>query len=322
VLLAAVTHRWIERPCRLRRGITPTWKQASPILMTVPALLLASFLVIWGDGFPNRFSPRTQRLAHAFQRLSHGPHTRNRNAFDTNDLSLQHPTCVIWGDSFAGMWRDAFEAAANKHDVNLVRFGTLATPPILGFAKYRPGLDNSYEETKNGYVDYMRREKPDLVILSGMWESAHKRQGFEKQLRFTLQTLHDAGLRVAVMLPPPLQDCPVARTLALHSAYGHPARPSGKSWAKYQKRPAIKALYRACDGLAEILDPGPYFVNPQGIWPVETREGSMYSDHCHVSQIGSLRATPLFDKLFATLGETANSTTDTDSESKPEMNPE
>lgn len=312
-VLAAVSYRWIERPCRISPGTIPTWRAALPILATVPTLLLASSLVIWGKGFPTRFSPRTQRLAQSITnqpRDSENQTSRSDRLKSSNSPSeFGDPsgrfTCVVWGDSFAGMWHGAMESAAQKNNVRCFGFGRSATPPILDFAKYGRGLDSSFEESKNSYVEFMRREQPDLVILAGMWETSYRRPHFEQQLRFTLQTLHDAGLRVAVMLPPPLQDRPVARALALHSAYGHPSRPKGKSWAVYLERPAIRAVYRACEGLAEVIDPGPCFVNAQGIWTVENREGSMYSDHCHVSRVGALRATPLFDELFATLSKTS-----------------
>lgn len=181
VVLAWLTYRLVERPLRFnnvhRRLIV--WLLSGSMCV----IAATGYLIDRNDGFSSRqvvlenldtadyvlsdFNPAGPCVD-----LAPGdfltPFCQQRSAVNANK------TIVVWGDSSAMAWSPVLETIAKQNNYTLVRIAMLACPPIVGAGKvvfsYAPArLYCSEGLSQQKVLDYLRKIKPDMVVVIAAW---------------------------------------------------------------------------------------------------------------------------------------------------------
>jgi hypothetical protein len=93
-----------------------------------------------------------------------------------SEFSNSAKKMIIWGDSSVEVFLPAFKDIARRENLALVSIFHPSCPPILGARK----TNFSYAESRSycssglmqqGVVDFISKEKPDLIILNAAWNN-------------------------------------------------------------------------------------------------------------------------------------------------------
>jgi hypothetical protein len=126
-------------------------------------------------------------------------------------------------------------------------------------------------------------------------------EGFGDALVETARFLTDQGLKVAVVLEPPVFTAHVAKKLALHEWRGL-APPSltllqHKRFNEDYAEIILKLRERVPD--AVLIDPLPAFLNPDGTIQTRDADGTLlFRDEHHLTPLGVFRLMPAFKRFF------------------------
>lgn len=298
-LLAALSSRWIERPFIARRRLAAR----VPFLLACAgsvAAVAACGLVINLAG-QNRV--RLAALPADVRQFSDGQ-------FDTVDGRCpvgspdtascrfgtpgQHPTVVLWGNSFARMWTPGLDAAARRHGVAGLDLLMAKCPPLVG----EPFPTVRHCESFNRDALAFIAAQPGLttVILGGNWTQWPTEL---PALRATIAALQAQGLTVAVILSPPTVPYPVPRTLALAALRHEPPPPLVAAAAARAERAPADAVIEAIPAERPVLaiDPLPAFCEGSSC-KVQVDGRALYYDDAHVTATAAAWASAIFDPVF------------------------
>ena len=181
VVLAWLTYRLVERPLRFNTVHRRLIVWVLSVCMCVIAA--TGYLVYRNDGFSSR-QVALENLDTADYVLSDfnpaGPCAELTPSDFLTPFCQQRSavkatkTIVVWGDSSAMAWSPVLETIAKQNNYTLVRIAMLACPPIVGAGKvvfsYAPvRLYCSEGTSQQKVLDYLRKIKPDMVVVIAAW---------------------------------------------------------------------------------------------------------------------------------------------------------
>jgi peptidoglycan/LPS O-acetylase OafA/YrhL len=219
-ILAWVTWRWVENPCR---AVQWSFGKTFVIMILVPmtGLFLFIRLIQDEDGLPGRLSPGLQAVARSVAHENAG-NNRFKECFFGEQIVYdgvcltgaalekgQFPDFLLLGDSHAGSAAGFFEVMAEDAGLTGLNISRTLSPFLLETDKYKK--DNIQPEFRNIWsevFEYTQGGFNGFVVLAARWsrymgEDDYFKPGFEEAIDHTLNILKEAGIPVVVYLQVP-----------------------------------------------------------------------------------------------------------------------
>jgi peptidoglycan/LPS O-acetylase OafA/YrhL len=224
-VLACLTYLLVERP--IRRSASGKFRLTVPVALC--ALMAGSMftgLYFYATGgAPSRF-PATEnavdqfsreyrehldryyRYGSCFLKPEQGPDAFSSDCIEPGNASGR-PLVVLWGDSHAAdLYLGLHDAQRDGH-FTLAEFTGASCPPILAYRdKTRPFCPDMNLHVR----DYIRDNKPDIVLLAAVWPS----YPFQ-QIADTIALVKELGVATVVVIGPvPYWDGGLPKVLYFH----------------------------------------------------------------------------------------------------------
>lgn len=238
-LLAYLTYRFIELPIRRVKQRERRRKGALWLLGCVSLTGAFGILVILMNGFPGRFPSDILALDHnytaglskswregtCFLRPDQRAESFSGDCLDPAEGHAAQPFVLVWGDSHAADLLPGFRTMQRQSNVRLAQYTASLCAPIIGMqVRLRPFC----QSINNAVIDRIRVLKPDVVVLSGLWDflnpdkdSAMPIEKFSQ----TIELVKATGVpRVVVIGSAPdwRNDVPKLLIMGLHRNPGNP----------------------------------------------------------------------------------------------------
>jgi len=179
VVLAYLTYRFIELP--LRTGGSRLMKAAC-LSAAMGLVCMFGVIIVNGQGFPSRLTAAIGNagiLEPGFAGLRRNscllldPNTQTTFPDDCVEPGTA-PLLLLWGDSTAGALAPGFRQLQQTYKFRLGQFATSACWPIMDLdVKVTPRC----REVNDGVFSIVRKSKPDIVVLEGIWSTAFEAIG-------------------------------------------------------------------------------------------------------------------------------------------------
>ncbi|MDG1356835.1 MAG: acyltransferase family protein, partial [Akkermansiaceae bacterium] len=321
LLISVASLKYIERPFRERRWVQSRNKV---FLFTglVSLLTLSTGLSLWKTrGIPSRLPAKVVELDATkddafYQKLKFS--TGEENPFFL--LGAENDPCqlMVWGDSHGGVLLSMINELCVDHGVSALAATRGQYPPVIGWSGSDSG--NFEHKIKTQYADKVMSQISSMakagelkqVLLAFRWayyvknapraiDDAEPREGFDNALISTVQSLEKLGLEVYILLEVPDFGVHVPKAAALHQWRGLPHPQLSKQ--DYQERqdyylPLIKRLQAETPNV-HLIDASPYFISKEGRVSFIDEQGVLlYRDDHHLTEHGSMRIKPMFEKLL------------------------
>jgi peptidoglycan/LPS O-acetylase OafA/YrhL len=208
VALSIASYYLVERPARHAKWAI-AWRSLAAVGVTVVA---ASILTIWYAGFPFRFSPQEMRVA-GFLTYDYAPVYEARSCFllpGQRPTELQ-PSCIapgprpnilLWGDSHAAHLIYGLKQALPS--ATLLRATMAGCLPSEVY-----GQTPDCATFNRNVLDFVRRQKPDVVVISANWARPIFAPAASASLVATIKNVLNSGSRVVLIGPSPQYDNPL-----------------------------------------------------------------------------------------------------------------
>jgi peptidoglycan/LPS O-acetylase OafA/YrhL len=313
LLLAVLTHRYVEMPLR-RRGIgNPYWNSKRLLFLggigTATVCMLALLMGAWVR-YGWFYSDKERYLDAARHDLpsisclfTEGDTPQTYQKCLQVDKPLKH-TVFLWGDSHANHWSPAFMKATKNQNTSLVILSRRACLPILGDVIDKGCMEfNSYvfSQLKN-----MHQNGLQGIILSARWpeyigtkpisiadagketfffnEEANLNAVsiFEMRLQTLLEEISKMNLRVVIVLP-----SPILKYAASHCLAVKPASECGISQNIFNEyaKDSISIITRVANNFQNVrlINPQDFMCN-DGHCSAIQHEIIVYTDDDHLSK--------------------------------------
>lgn len=305
-VLAALSFRFIETPFRTKAYLADTKKLLCGTVGVVSLVLICSLGIVVFDGIPQRFDPLALSFAASKSRFRNFPEVSAKQVregdvpgFGVKESSRK---CLLWGDSHAMMLVPGIEAACESHNIQGYQATHSETAPVLDFfivAQY--GLCEKAPEFNRAVLDFAIARKVDIIVVAGIWASYVNKPGFDVGFRRTVNESVQAGIKVVIVRDVAAQKGNVPFMLSWAVRLGRNYEKIGVSLEDHLTK--NKILHEIFNSLKNenvvVLDPAAYFVDGMGFWPAQISGQSMYTDQHHLTIEGSIRLTPMFEKMFS-----------------------
>jgi peptidoglycan/LPS O-acetylase OafA/YrhL len=331
-VLGYLSWRYVERPFRGAAIPRATIFRLAGIAMG--ATLLLSGLLFVLQGLPQRFAPEIRRIfAEADDSEPRRHACFNRTAEDVaagrictiGDAHALAPSFLLWGDSHADAILPAVEAAARRAGRKGLFVAHGRCPPILALSLTDEPTGRC-AALNQAALDLLRRDRIGEVILDARWpyydqgtgfgpdasearhlidldargsHDADQHAGFARVLERTVRLLIAAHIKVVLVTTVPEPGFDVPQVLARDALHGLAA-----------DRRLTRAQYLARNGtvLRDFADLarryGVTLVDPaaalcaSGRCALAADGRPLYIDHHHLSVVGALTVSGLFDPVF------------------------
>jgi peptidoglycan/LPS O-acetylase OafA/YrhL len=169
-ILAALTYRFIEKPIRFGRF---NKLKVSLLILLISFVGLLGYQIYKQQGFNERMPPLLQLMSKAQQDKRYPLKScfleLDQNYSEFGDCGLTREkskkTILLWGDSHAAhLYAGYKEKFGNS--VNFIVRTAAGCPPILTAKKFHT---DGCKEINAHVLQLAQKEKPDKVILSGVW---------------------------------------------------------------------------------------------------------------------------------------------------------
>jgi peptidoglycan/LPS O-acetylase OafA/YrhL len=348
LVLACLSWRFIEKPCRNRRATASGGRPWVAGGVAAPlAVAGVGALMVFSDGFPGRiqFPSRIQTMTHEIAQVrseakafQSSPCLARRAALPPIErclLGQASPNTtydvVLWGDSHAAHLAPALATLGQRMGFTareITKAGCGPLPGLQFFPEHE--IRRECREFNKAAMESILRHRPGTVILAGWWDAfatggllmtpdsarpslAQSLRTFVATVRSTVRTLTQAGNRVIVVsqAPTPTGD-PVScieRTVLIRSDASKCAARSAL-FAEAQSR--VNTLLRsALDG-----EPDTQLANPfqplcdEHECRIFTEQGNLvYMDGAHLSPAGARLAGFSLEASLATVGRVVETAT-------------
>jgi peptidoglycan/LPS O-acetylase OafA/YrhL len=312
VALATLSWKWVESPVRRREVIRTRPGIFLLYFAFTVAFIAEGFTIAAMQGMPSRFPLRTLNYLAAQDDYALRE-TVSLNSALKGDLVVIGQRgaplqLLVWGDSHAMAILPVLDALCRDFHVEGRAATHGATSPLLDLA-----ADNSYALSprdtlayNRAILEFVRRNHVKNVLLAARWElyglgdsPPERLKKIRRNLSETLVALHNAGARTFIFktVPSPGFDVPrfLARTSSEEEARSFRLPPRTQS-ERINFEHVLFDQYQSAD--LAILDPNPFFLDPDGWFAIERKGWSLYSDDNHLSIHGTAVLRDLFLPIF------------------------
>ena len=300
-VLAYLSWVFVETP--LRRSRTQTYTR--PILIgicgSIPVLVLLAGVVAANRGFESRVKPQVLHYLSATESKWSTDRVSLDRAQD-GDFPLfgdgnGEASCIVWGDSHAIAIMPGVDSACKKIGVQTYQATYPSTAPLLDFVRMTQyGLKEKSPVFATAVVDFVEKQKIDVVILTCKWRNSAQEDGFKASLEKTINAITDAGAHVIIMLDVADQGVEVPVALAQKAYWELPVSDVGVTVDSGQRlNEEVNAIIAdVAKGKATIIEPADTFVDDKGKWQMVIDGEVMFRDAHHLTIEGSLKLEPVF----------------------------
>lgn len=309
LLLSWASYAWIEVPFRRNRSAVPSEKHipfsALALAGTVAIGLLAGALWL-GNGWPSRVPAVVAAMDG--QRFPEIPYSecdssvpREGNAACMGGKADGLQSILLWGDSHALAWSPALDEIGRRAGMKVLLAPNSACPPLFDV---KNPVDPDCLEQNNRVREFVRRQKPDYVVMVASWlsysipngfyslEDMHGRVGngavFTKALSSTIDELGHHTRRIILIGPTPSAPGDIPFRLA-QALWRGAAKPSPNSAATQHE--LSRWFWRAAAGLDPdktlLVDPTDWFCNDRECQYEDDAGTLLYRDSGHLSREGA-----------------------------------
>lgn len=311
VLLAYLSWRYIEKP--FRRPGRPMAQHRVVLAGGACSLGLAMVLLLLARAIPQ---PSVQDRAWAISQDRPAKMARCHFGLGTQVHELQSASCnsdpgkatrvVIWGDSHALAWQPFAWAIANASRSSAASLTLDSCPPIGNFSTFRSDFPQHVQNCRRFNAlatDYIRRTRPDTVILAGRWllyfqprDAAGMRTqapgSVEEGIEQTVAAIAPHAKNVVIMGPLPVLQEAAPKCVSIGAAdrcamsrtrYDHLALPVWRAFARIAARhPNV-----------ELIDSADFFCSDTDC-PVLKDGYALFWDTNHVSSTAAGRFAEIY----------------------------
>jgi len=231
----------------------------------------------------------------------------------------QDASFVVWGDSHAGSLSPALQVAGIKNGVSGYVFSAGSTLPILSVERYQSGFDE--QQFNKGVLSFIKKKNIKNVFLAGAWSHYIKGKGVFliegnktlpsvrrfgvicAELKKTVDFLQNEGLNVYVVLDVPAFNIDPIRFVCLEKRYTGVDyfsvwRDVVEYRADYEEfNPMFNAYaFREFENVVEVLSEK-NCINCADV--IVNGDIIMYNDSNHLSALGAVSLSSVFDNIFA-----------------------
>jgi len=305
-ILAYLSWKYIETPFRRKKFLLTRRTVLAAATASAFLIVTSSAYIVRQGGFQANADSRVVAYMsaadsrHTIHNVNLTPNQLKRGEVPILGAKEGRVTCLIWGDSHVMTLVPVLDVTCRDRGMKFYQATHSSTAPLLGFSSVgKWSLGEESREFNQAVVDYVARNRIDLVILAAMWSTYADDPGFSRCLKDTVEALRHAGARVAVVRDVALQNGNVPRILAKAAYDGRDVQRIGTSDVEYRAANATsEQAFQALDSRhVTLLDPAPYLVDIKEIWRAEYDGTAMYRDAHHLSIEGAMRLRPLFRKL-------------------------
>lgn len=309
LVLAVVSWRFVELPCRARKRLRSRPRVFAAAGLAMTSILLAGLALHRNAGFEGRLPPQGQVLA-ATGRWDY----RYTIELGPNDVpctlarlgAVDAPTeLLVWGDSHAMAILPAIHSLCDEHGIAASVATHSSTAPVVNvYLESRYGLNAEAIPFASAIVEHVRERKLRAVLLAASWTSYFADPGFPAALSQTIEQLRSSGSAVYVLSPTPSFPYNPAKAVAIKCMRGQDPQSVNLKAADHHRRNAPYLSFvpemAACGAI--VLDPMPYFrsgLYGEELTPFDSG-GCFFCDEHHLSPYGAKHLKPLFTPLFRT----------------------
>lgn len=316
ILLAAASWWLVERPVRLRASVRTIWIIGGGC---IAASLLGAFAIIGANGFPARYSSRSNLIMRNAEiekdKLEKGykcPVVKFDQLSNFGPCVIgppsQRPTVIVIGDSHAMAMRSAFDRTLKTMGVPGTLISVAGCSPVA-MDRVEGGFDCQKRSARiRRHIDEVR---PKAVILVASWrgvlftkntidkgrrsfDNASRLANVKSALSDTVKHYQQRGIKVAVLLPVPgaLADVPSA----LARGSGTPLAWNTQNF-RAEMNPFYAAVFSAHPNVIEDLS-APFCKTGQCM---VSAERPLYMDSNHINETGAELIQPVLQRTVAKL---------------------
>lgn len=297
VLLADLTHRYIEEPLRHRTISSKTVGKVALAATTMSVLLGAGIYATYSEIIHVKGSSLVFRMSDVMQKpvvyadgchSGYGESVPDQCAY--GDLTSQK-TIVLYGDSHAAQWFPALEQIARAKGLKLVSFTKSACPA----AEVKRASEGGFKESncltwRRLTLEEIRKLKPAAVIMSS-YQHYKLPSGYSSDSQWLREgqsslakKLENVGASLIYISDTPLPKRDIPSCLASRKIEQCQALPS-----KVIVDPAFKTI-----------NPTPWLCSPS--CPSVRDNEVMYRDDSHISVAAAKSLAPRLEEALAALG--------------------
>ncbi|HEX6984638.1 MAG TPA: acyltransferase family protein [Planctomycetaceae bacterium] len=311
---AVLSWRFIERPFRNRSLLAPRRRVATIAATAFASLLLAGYTVYDRDGFDDRLSSATRRIAATGTRDRRFHRDIDPGEVPDDLIRLGDapggPDLLVWGDSHAMALLPGIDDLCREHGLSGRAATHSSTAPVVGyFVRTKYGLNEEAVPFGEAVLKYVHERKIRAVVLAANWSTYFRDDGFAGPLFATVDRLRETGATVYFVKDVPSYHDDIASAAALHSWRGLELTELALPLAEYEARNEFHGaiLPRLQERGVVVLDPIAVFKARSGsdlLMPADAH-GLLYYDKGHLSTYGSHAMKPIFAPLIRSLAEPA-----------------
>jgi peptidoglycan/LPS O-acetylase OafA/YrhL len=309
-LVATISWKFIEQPFRLLSNRISLRNVLLGNLAVSLVLICLSTLIYKGRGFEWRVPSESLRFA-KFRKSRDFIHELTPVQIEQSQVPLNGDpnaitTALLWGDSHAMAIAPGLNLACKKHHFRLYQATHSATPPILDMVHlFKSGLNYEGPRFNASVLEFVKKKKVSLVVLSGVWEWYANHDDFEEKLRKSVLEITDSGAVVVIVLDVARQKVDPPSYVSRKSLVRMPVSYQGLPIEEYRKdnRKAETAIRAACLDLPNVyvVDPTSIFLDEKDRWRIIIDNDLMYRDPVHLSLEGGLKLEPLFSNFLSNI---------------------
>ena len=211
-VLAYLTYHFIELPIRQVKQRAQRRKGALWLLGCVSITGAFGVAIILAKGFPARVPSAVVALDHDFEAEAGKQPEVGRHCFLDPDESAAsftsncvdpaeghpgQPLVLVWGDSHAGDLLFGFRSLQPQSGVRLAQYTASLCTPVIGLQlRERPACLS----INNAVINRVMFLKPDIVVLSAVWDFYFDHDPSGEKLLQTIASLKAAGVRRVVVI--------------------------------------------------------------------------------------------------------------------------
>ena len=307
-LVAVLSWRYVETPFRTKR-LMPTRKAAfrfaaaGTLLSFLFSLIItASHGLLWRMPEIVRKNETVKNDKFDLAKYIHSPSDVQQGRVVS--LGVENvgaaPKLLLWGDSHAMHAAIAMDSLCRELGIRGYAITYSSTPPLFDAVfKERYGLNEKTPEWAMNVLTLIKQKGISHVVLGGYWSAYQKTnaQLLEKSLTSTIQTLHNAGCQVWVLMDvPDVDKGPVYKILMLNALIRTENYSYSRTVADHLRKNSVVYQLAKENLPATFLDPAPLLMLPsKDRFKMDVGGTAIYFDSQHLTNSASLALLlPLF----------------------------